>query len=84
MGVQQKRARAVPDPMGGLPSLQSCSFCTDPSSQQPHLQFKNTHWLETATKRTAHCLPETLFDHAAYVCVHECGCLVEVCLKLTV
>lgn len=39
-------------------------------SQHPHLQFKNTQWLESATKLTVHCLSETLFDHA--LCVNVC------------
>lgn len=38
-------------------------------SQHPHLQFKNTQWLETATKLTVHCLSETLSDHALCLCL---------------
>lgn len=37
-----QRARAVPDPMGELPSLQSCSLCTDPSVSI-HICSSKTH-----------------------------------------
>lgn len=51
-----------------LPSLQSCSFWSNPSLGI-YTQFKNTlSGFETATKHPDYCLPETLFDHADCVC----------------
>lgn len=67
-GVQQK-GQGCARPYGRTAISAVLQFVDWSFSQHPHLQFKNTHWLETATKLTVHCLSETLFDHAVYACV---------------
>lgn len=56
-----------------------CAVCA--LIPHPHLQFKNTRWLETATKLTAQGLRRGLTTLCC-LCVNECLCVGYVCLKL--
>lgn len=74
-GVQQKGPGCA-RPYGRTAISAVLQFVYWSFSQHPHLQFKNTHWLETATKLTC---PLSVWDFVWPCCV--CMCVYIKCVS---